>query len=156
MMKIKVKPIEWPTEIRPRVVKKINGHEVKFTSYPDNRVVIAEIRGCSDDVFHWLGTKCGLEYPLFTSIKSPNYLISVFMPNSLKAVAKCHPEDEFDQRAGEDIAYKKLQKKYWEKYSDRAQKLYEVLASVQSSLSEEIQKSTTKAESIQPISYFGS
>ena len=130
--------------------KKINGHEVRFTSYPDNRVVIAEIHRCDEDVFDWLVKECGLEYPIFSSPGSTSLLDSSYMPVSLKAVAKCHPEDEFVQGVGEDVAYKKLQKKYWEKYAVRAMKLHGNLSRVLSSLYDEMHRAAMKAASINP------
>lgn len=131
-------------------VKKINGFEVKFIHYPENRVVIAEVKGCAEDVFQWLEQKCGLEYSIFCRPGTPTFMNEIYLPRTLKAVAKCHPEDDFDIRVGEDVAYKKLQKKYWEKYSVRCMKLYKHLTATLESLSDEIRKAATKAQAINP------
>ena len=38
------------------------------------------------------------------------------MPSSFRAVAKCHPADEWDSKIGENVAKKKLMRKYYKAY----------------------------------------
>lgn len=136
-------------------VKKINHHEVKFIVSPENRVVVAEIQRCCNDLLGWFETESGLEYPIFAKQGASSAPSSAFLPPIMRSIARCHPDDEFNADVGMDVAYKKLQKKYWEKYAIRAMRLLKHLEAVHDSLSMELKRAALKAESIDPTAHVG-
>ena len=66
--------------------------------------VIARLDNCSMDAYNILRKRL----PDYMDIKS----CAVMMPNSFKAVAKCHPDDEFDVEKGMTLAKKRVIDKY--------------------------------------------
>ena len=97
----------------------INGHPVAFSVIEEHRVVIAELEGCAMDALDFYTERSSFVQCAI----SEKALVKVALPLALRSVARCHPDDHFDAEVGKRIAYRKLRKKYWMKYSDRLSKL---------------------------------
>lgn len=88
-------------------------HEnVEFKVIEDKRIVVAKISDISGDAIEAFNNKF---LPHATSKLWMSAAWSdqeFYMPISLKVVARCHPDDEFDVEKGKSIALKKLTEKY--------------------------------------------
>lgn len=84
---------------------------VKYNVIEDKRIVVAQISGIQYDAINVFNEKfmahatSKLEMNAWRDQK-------FFMPKSMKAVARCIPEDEFSVEEGKRIALKKLSEKY--------------------------------------------
>lgn len=86
-------------------------NKVEYKVMPEHRVVIATIRNITYDPEHIFNDK------FMPHASSKMYMNLIYnqkfcMPDALKAVARCHPEDEFDAEKGKAIALNKLVEKY--------------------------------------------
>lgn len=106
--------------------KKINGHPVEFIVRPEDRAVVAQIRMCSSDVLKTFESKSGITTDLFFGREAYKFAMQTYM----KSVAKCHPDDEFNEEVGKKLAYKKLRQKYWRKYHAKMGKFVSHLRAV--------------------------
>lgn len=84
---------------------------VKYKVIEDMRIVIATIKGIKSDAVRTFNNR-------FLAHSTSDIEINCWdnqrfmMPYSMKAVARCSPEDEFDVEKGKKIALKKLSEKY--------------------------------------------
>jgi hydroxymethylpyrimidine pyrophosphatase-like HAD family hydrolase len=89
----------------------MNHNRVEYKVIPENRVVIATIKNTSGDALREFNKK-------FLSNATADLMLMAHtsekfrMKNSYKSVARCHPEDVFDENKGKAIALKKLSEKY--------------------------------------------
>lgn len=87
--------------------------KVKFMVDEKNRVVTATIRDISSDAIKTFNKKflihAGNDFNL--SINSDKYQ-KFMMPDYLKVVVHCHPDDTFDEKIGKRIASDRLIDKY--------------------------------------------
>lgn len=124
----------------------INGHPVFFKVVESQRVVVATMSGCDIDAVNYFDEISGLAVvPWKRSVSG-----KIALPASIKAVARCHPEDSFDPDTGKQIAYRKLRKKYWSKYADRVAKLAIILRKVFEDCNTEALKGLSIAHDINP------
>lgn len=108
----------------------MNTNNVEYRVYAEKGIVIAMIRPNSNEALEEFNNKymaqstSGIELGF-------NWWNSTFMhfamPNKLTAVAKCHPEDTFDEELGKRIALNKLRKKYNTSKNKRLYKMLECL-----------------------------
>ena len=103
----------------------INGHMVAFFVDEKNRTCGASIGFCKDDVQKQLLETTGMSI-YFQSVDERTRE-SIQLPETMKAIARCAPEDEFSAEIGMQIAYKRLRKRYWEKYAKRMEAAVELL-----------------------------
>ena len=84
---------------------------VEYKVIEDKRIVVAQIYGISHDAINEFNDK-------FIAHATSNldlhawYDQKFMMPKSMKAVARCIPDDEFSVEKGKQIALKKLSEKY--------------------------------------------
>ena len=85
---------------------------VEYKVIEDKRIVVASIKGISNDAIHVFNDKFLAHATSDLNIEAywPNQ--KFFMPYSMKAVARCIPGDEFSVEKGKQIALKKLSEKY--------------------------------------------
>ena len=89
----------------------MKNRNVEFKVIEDKRVVIATVRDITFDPIHVFNKK-------FMAHSTSNIELAAWydqkfmMPNSMKAIARCIPEDEFSVEKGKQIALKKLTEKY--------------------------------------------
>lgn len=85
---------------------------VEYKVIKDKRIVVASIKGISNDAIHVFNDKFLAHATSDLNIEAfwPNQ--KFFMPYSMKAVARCIPDDEFSVEKGKQIALKKLSEKY--------------------------------------------
>ena len=89
----------------------MKNENVEFKVIEDKRVVIATIKGIAFDAIHVFNDKFMAHAT--SSLRVSSYYDQKFMmPYSLKAVARCLPDDNFDVEEGKKIALKKLTEKY--------------------------------------------
>ena len=88
---------------------------VEYKVIPEKRIVIANIYGTEHDAIDIFNGK------FFANTTSALSIVREYwnhdngrftMPRSFKAVARCHPEDVFDEEKGKKIALNKLSEKY--------------------------------------------
>lgn len=91
-------------------------HEnVEYKVIEDKGIVIATIHGIRFDAINVFNQKFFAHATSSLMVDHTwygDYNQKFFMPNSLKAVARCCPSDEFDVEKGKQIALKKLSEKY--------------------------------------------
>jgi hypothetical protein len=89
----------------------MKNRNVEFKVIEDKRIVIATIKGIEYDPIRVFNKK-------FIAHSTSNIELSAWydqkfmMPHSMKAVARCCPDDKFDIEKGKQIALKKLNEKY--------------------------------------------
>ena len=87
---------------------------VEYLHFPEQGIVVAKIAGCTWDALEEINRKfvepstCEIQFEERFSRKHNAFR----MPFSFKAVARCHEEDEYDEKKGEAIALRKLTDKY--------------------------------------------
>lgn len=124
-------------------MNKINGHDVEYIV--NGNTVVAIIRGCSNDVIDHIET----QHDIYTMRNS--VVDTLYTPHNLRGVAKCNPEDEFNLEVGKRIAYRRLQVKYWDKFSMRLTKFSILLTGIQNRLLTDIGKSANKFMKVNPL-----
>lgn len=122
----------------------INGHPVKYIVNGD--MVIAMIKGCCNDVTSYADDQYKIWFPIYNRKHH-----DVDLPDVMKGYAKCDPRDTFDEELGKRIAYRRLQKKYWEKFSDRLTKVSWILQEEHGNILKDIGKFAFRAMSIEPM-----
>lgn len=88
---------------------------VEYKVMPEQGIVIARIYGTDHDAIDTFNRK------FFANTTSALSVVREYwnndngrftMPRSFKAIARCHPEDVFDEEKGKKIALNKLSEKY--------------------------------------------
>ena len=87
---------------------------VEYLHFPVQGIVVAKIEGCAWDAVDEINNKFiqPSTSALFIDWKMGRKHAEFKMPHSFKAIARCHEEDEYDEKKGESIALKKLTDKY--------------------------------------------
>lgn len=90
--------------------------KITYNIDKENRIITASMDECTFDVYVNL-TKMNLDFCLLRNLFNlfPN---EIFMKYSYKGVAKCHPEDKWDEEMGKELARARLLKKYYKDYTD--------------------------------------
>ena len=127
-------------------IQKINGHPVSYSVNEEKRIVGAVIRDCRHDVIDRIYD----EYGIYPTCNKKSYTRWT-MPDMLKSVATCHPDDVFDVEEGKRIASKRLRKKYWLKYSMRMAFFAAWLIDVRKRIVDDADSAFYKAKSIDPL-----
>lgn len=78
---------------------------IKYNIIESQRKVIAKIDNCENDAYNVISKSLKGKLELFKSE-------SIKLPSYFTAVAKCHPEDEFDAEVGKELAKKRVIEKY--------------------------------------------
>jgi hypothetical protein len=90
----------------------MNHNRVTYKVIPEHRVVIAEIDSTDFDALREFNDKYLAHSTSALRLRVDKYDEKFLMPHSFKAVARCHPEDEFDIEKGKRIALDRLADKY--------------------------------------------
>lgn len=93
----------------------MNNNRVEFKVIEEQRVVVATIKGTTYDAINVFNSKFlahATSSLVIDDMWVKNRNQKFFMPHSMKAVARCIPEDEFSVEKGKQIALKKLSEKY--------------------------------------------
>ena len=87
---------------------------VEYKVIPEQRIVIAKINNIEDDAINFFNKKFLANITSSIHVTNNWYKDDekFIMPRSLKCVARCHPDDVFDEEVGKRIALKKLSEKY--------------------------------------------
>ena len=85
---------------------------VEYKVIEDKRVVVASIRGISFDAINVFNNRFLAHATSHLDLVSAWDDQKFMMPYSMKAVARCIPDDEFSVEKGKQIALKKLSEKY--------------------------------------------
>lgn len=85
---------------------------IKYTVDKEKGIVTAEIDGCENDVLRLLEKACKTK---FIGINQKAEIEKAAqISGSFKGVAKCHPDDLFDEELGKNIAKSRMLNKYHE------------------------------------------
>lgn len=79
---------------------------IKYDVNTENRTVTATITGCSEDVVRRISRVNN------TVMSNPAVKKAATIGDTFSAVAKCHPDDEFNEDTGKEVAKRKLLDKY--------------------------------------------
>lgn len=93
----------------------MNNNNVEFKVIEDQRVVVATIKGITFDAINVFNNKFmahATSSLILEDAWSKTRNQKFYMPYSMKAVARCIPDDEFSVEKGKQIALKKLTEKY--------------------------------------------
>ena len=109
-------------------------NQIEYKVYKDQGVVVAIAHGCTYDAINRFDTKFVKTTSAYLNI-SFGSLFSIpdfrfYMPNTVRAVARLHPEDKWDENIGKEIAYKKLCNKYEQAIAKRMRNIFDVLCGV--------------------------
>lgn len=87
---------------------------VKYVVLPEKRIVKAVITNCEYDAIDMINERFlpTVTSGLFVMAPQSKNMEKFLMRDTYIAVARCHPEDEFDVELGKKIAYEKLCDKY--------------------------------------------
>lgn len=127
-------------------VYKINGHNVEFYCNEENRIVTATIKHCTHDATSDVRKNFGLDIDDWTT--AARIVEKIWLPDKMKCVAHCHSDDEYNIEKGKMIAYKKLRKKYWKKYSQRMFNMGNIFVAASTFAIDDAQKALDRSESI--------
>lgn len=127
----------------------LNGHDVEYIVDEANRVVVARISNCADDAQNFLFNRCRLS--IYSDRVSPRLRESLRMEVGYRAVAKCAPEDAFDAEIGRRLAFARLEKKYWECFARRLERMQTWLTQISADLAQRRSKAQTRAGQINPL-----
>ena len=83
---------------------------VQYVVDKKNRVVIATIDDCRWDAIDKINKK--FIHQATSKMEISSFISDMLMPNRFKAVARCCPEDEWDENVGKRLACERLTKKY--------------------------------------------
>jgi len=86
----------------------MNKNKVTYKVFPEQGIVTAEISGCWYDAINIINERFMPNVTSALRIDLNNDNERFFMPKKFKAVAKCHPDDKFDEEVGKRVALNKL------------------------------------------------
>lgn len=91
----------------------MNNQRVNFIIDKDNNVVVAEINNCYNDAMELLNHKFvkNVTSRMFVLVDDSDKS-KLAMNGNYRAVARLHPDDEWDETRGKNIACDKLTEKY--------------------------------------------
>ena len=85
---------------------------VEFKELPEHGIIIAEIRGTARDAMDEFNDKFLAQSTSSLSLWAERYDEKFLMPRMFRAVARKHPDDEWNVEFGKRIALNKLIDKY--------------------------------------------
>mgnify|MGYP006992105700 CR=1 FL=1 len=103
---------------------------VKYVVIKDKGIVRAIISDCKYDAFDAFDRKIMLPSTHYLTLCANGEHEKFIMPYQFSAVAKLHPEDEWDEETGKKIALKKLSEQYNRSLDKRLFNMYNALSSV--------------------------
>ena len=99
---------------------------IKYTVDKEKGIVTAEIDGCENDVLRLLEKACKTK---FIGINQKDEIEKAAqISGSFKGVAKCHPDDLFDEELGKNIAKSRMLNKYLSKFD------FDIMVAIQHSV----------------------
>lgn len=109
-------------------------NQIEYKVYKDQGVVVAIAHGCTYDAINRFDTKFVKTTSAYLNISFGSLFsppdLRFYMPNTVRAVARLHPEDKWDENIGKEIAYKKLCNKYEQAIAKRMRNIFDVLCGV--------------------------
>lgn len=109
-------------------------NEITYKVYEEQGVVVAIAQGCTYDAINRFDTKFVKTTSSYLNIGFGSLFsfpdLRFYMPNTIRAVARLHPEDKWDENIGKEIAFKKLCNKYEQAITKRMRNIFEVLCGV--------------------------
>lgn len=109
---------------------------IKYEVNEQNRTVKAVISDCKGDVVNRIKR---LSKSLATD---PEVVKAATISDNFSAVAKCHPDDTFDQKVGKGIAKKRLLNKYHAARAKACNRVEKVVDKLLSDVSSGVSKDT--------------
>lgn len=107
-------------------IDRINGHNVTYLR--NGNCIVAKLDDdCSYDVLNTMYDKYQMSYYALRESPRANRWIMPYHPS---AVAKCLESDTFDIDYGCDLAYRRLEKKYYNMFVKRMISMYDYYAKV--------------------------
>ena len=108
--------------------------EIEYKVYKEQGVVVAIAKDCVYDAINRFDTKFVKTTSSYLHIGFGSLFnfpdLRFYMPNTVRAVARLSPEDEWDENIGKEIAFKKLCNKYEQAITKRMRNIFKVLCSV--------------------------
>lgn len=109
-------------------------NEIEYKVYKDQGVVVAIAKNCMYDAIHRFSTKYVKTTSSYLNIGFGDLFSPTdyrfYMPNTIRATARLHPEDNWNEYIGKEIAFKKLCNKYEEAITKRMRNIFEILCGV--------------------------
>lgn len=112
----------------------MNINRVKYVVIKDKGIVRAIISGCKYDAFDAFDKKFMLPSTHYLTLCANGKHEKFIMPYQFSAVAKLHPEDEWDEETGKKIALKKLSEQYNHSLDKHISNMHDALSSVMEKL----------------------
>ena len=108
--------------------------EIEYKVYKEQGVVVAIAKDCVYDAINRFNTKYVKTTSSYLRIGFDSLFnfpdLRFYMPNTVRAVARLHPEDKWDENIGKEIAFKKLCNKYEQAITRRMRNIFKVLYGV--------------------------
>lgn len=108
----------------------MNNNRVNYIVIKDKGIVRATITECEYDAFAEFNVKFMFPSSGYLTLLPCDAHDKFIMPYQFTAVAKLHPEDEWDEEVGKKIALKKLTEKYNQSLDKHMANMYDVLSRV--------------------------
>lgn len=108
----------------------MNIERVKYVVVKDKGIVRAIISNCEYDALNVFHKKFMLPSTHYIALYTNGEHEKFIMPYQFSAVAKLHPEDEWDEETGKNIALKKLSEQYNRSLDKHLANMYGALSSV--------------------------
>ena len=107
----------------------MNINRVKYVVIKDKGIVRAIISGCKYDAFDAFDKKFMSPSTHYLALCVNENHEKFIMPYQFSAVAKLHPEDEWNEETGKKIALKKLSEQYNHSLDKHLANMYDALSS---------------------------
>lgn len=107
----------------------MNINRVKYVVIKDKGIVRAIISGCKYDAFDAFDKKFMSPSTHYLALCVNENHEKFIMPYQFSAVAKLHPEDEWNEETGKKIALKKLSEQYNRSLDKHLANMYDALSS---------------------------
>lgn len=116
--------------------------EIEYRVYKEQGIVVAIAKDCVYDAINKFNTKYVKTTSSYLHISFGSLFsfpdLRFYMPNTIRAVARLHPKDEWNEYTGKEIAYKKLCNKYEQAIAKRMRNIFDVLRGVLDKADEEL------------------
>lgn len=108
----------------------MNIERVKYVVVKDKGIVRAIISDCKYDAFDVFDKKFMLPSTHYLALCASGEHEKFVMPYQFSAVAKLHPEDEWNEEIGKKIALKKLSEQYNRSLDKHVANMYDAMSNV--------------------------
>lgn len=109
-------------------------NEIEYKVYENQGMVVAIAQNCTYDAINRFAAKFVKTTSSYLNIGFSSLFsfpdLRFYMPNTIRAMARLHPEDKWDEHVGKKIAYKKLCNKYEQAITKRMRNIFNVLCDV--------------------------